>query len=105
MCAETLAQWLAENLTHEELVSEAEDLFHEKSPALPARMRLDLKYFLEDRPTEILAECVALNERVDERAAFVDWCRELSAQEGDPHAHFGVRRSDFHVGRGSSRER
>lgn len=105
MCVETLAQWLAESLTHEELAREMEEIFLERGPALPDRMRLDLKYFLADRPTDILAECLAMNERIDERAEFVEWCRELAAQGGDSHERFGVRRSDFHADRGSSRER
>ena len=97
---ELLAEWLRCNLSHGELSAEVERLFGEKGPAMPRVLKRDLAYFLQDRPARDLARCLAMNEPLDRREDFVEWCRRMQTERVDPYRRFGVRREDFCAERG-----
>jgi hypothetical protein len=95
MTRSNFADWLSRRLTHAELAAEVERLFREKGPRLPAQMRTDLPYFIEDRSDRALAECLAMNGNSAEDSEFVRWCRDLADELRDPYACRGVGRDDF----------
>ena len=88
---EAYALWLLSNVSREDLAARVARVFREKGPALPALLRRDLEWFLEDRPARTLAECAALNEDPAACEEFTAWLREPL----DPHAIAGVAPGDF----------
>jgi len=100
MTREMLSEWLRETHAHDELVDAVEALFRERVGVLPRRLRRDLRRFLEDRSTEVLAECLAIHRKGIACDGFAAWCRESAAASDDPYARFGVRPSDFCADRG-----
>jgi len=100
LCAEVLTEWLVWRFSQLELAERVERLFRRCGPTLPRRMRLDLRYFIEDRPPATLAECLAANEDPGQWREFVDWCRELAAEGRDPYRRLGLRQEDFCAERG-----
>lgn len=103
LCAEVLAEWLSWRLSHADLVTEVERLLGEQGPAFPRSLRKDFRWFLEDRSSKVLAECLAMNESPEARANFVSWCQEVAAESADPYRTFGVRRRDFCAEQGPGR--
>ena len=79
-----LVDWLVETRTQDALAEEVAELFRERGPRLPRRMRRRLRRFLADCPACLLAMCVAISGRLDDRDAFVAWCHEREADYGGP---------------------
>jgi len=100
LCFEVLTDWLTSRLSHAELVAEVVRLFRRRGPGLPRPLWEDLRDFLEDRSTRVLARCLAINEGVTAREDFVTWCLDRSAETDDAHARLGVRSADFCTERG-----
>ena len=77
-----LVAWLVETRSPEVLAEEVAELFYRRGPRLPRRMRRCLRRFLEDCPVSLLAMCVAISGRIDDRDAFAAWRYERDIETG-----------------------
>jgi|GEM_PF-6060562 len=100
LCVDVFAEWLEWTLGGEQLAAEVEKLFRDHDLVMPRPMRADLARFLADRSAKTLARCLAMNEEPARRREFVEWCREVIAEEAAPYARLGLKRSDYCAERG-----
>ena len=92
---ELFTEWLAEHAPRTELVCRVTQAFDRLGPALPRRLRRELRLLIDEQSLRTLAECIALNERPEEDDAFADGCHENRRTSPDPYVRHGVRRKDF----------
>ena len=67
------AEWLKNNRPHGELVFRAQQMFDERGPKMPRRLREDLAEFLRERASADLARLVALNDDPRDDREFMAW--------------------------------
>jgi len=70
------AEWLKDCRSPREVALRAGELFDERGPKMPRRLRADLAEFLRERSEVDLARLVAMNDDPRDDRDFMAWLRE-----------------------------